>query len=105
MIIENFEYINEKEEVVEVEKVEIDYFYNQNKYQQALAFFNDNKDTLNFASKILPEMILSPTNLKDVNTFKNDFEALNGLIVVLMDVQTKKRQSQLKKKPLVLKMD
>ena len=45
MEIIDFEYINKDNEIITVEKIEIDYMYNQNKFQQALLIYQENKDT------------------------------------------------------------
>ena len=105
MKILDFEYFNQNDEIVEVKEIEVDYWFNMNKYQQALMIFNDNKDTVAFASKILPEMILSPTNLKDVKTLSNDFQSLSELITLLIELQTKKLKAQQKKKQPRLSME
>ena len=105
MKILDFEYFNQNDEIVEVKEIEVDYWFNMNKYQQALMIFNDNKDTVSFASKILPEMILSPTNLKDVKTLSNDFQSLSELITLLIELQTKKLKAQQKKKQPRLSME
>ena len=105
MKILDFEYFNQNDEIVEVKEIEVDYWFNMNKYQQALMIFNDNKDTVAFASKILPEMILSPTNLKDVKTLSNDFQSLSELITLLIELQTKKLKAQQKKKQPRLAME
>ena len=105
MKILDFEYFNQNDEIVEVKEIEVDYWFNMNKYQQALMIFNDDKDTVAFASKILPEMILSPTNLKDVKTLSNDFQSLSELITLLIELQTKKLKAQQKKKQPRLAME
>ena len=105
MKILDFEYFNQNDEIVEVKEIEVDYWFNMNKYQQALMIFNDDKDTVSFASKILPEMILSPTNLKDVKTLSNDFQSLSELITLLIELQTKKLKAQQKKKQPRLSME
>ena len=105
MKILDFEYFNQNDEIIEVKEIEVDYWFNMNKYQQALMIFNDNKDTVSFASKILPEMILSPTNLKDVKTLSNDFQSLSELITLLIELQTKKLKAQQKKKQPRLSME
>ena len=105
MKILDFEYFNQNDEIIEVKEIEVDYWFNMNKYQQALMIFNDNKDTVAFASKILPEMILSPTNLKDVKTLSNDFQSLSELITLLIELQTKKLKAQQKKKQPRLAME
>lgn len=105
MKILDFEYFNQNDEIVEVKEIEVDYWFNMNKYQQALMIFNDDKDTVAFASKILPEMILSPTNLKDVKTLSNDFQSLSELITLLIELQTKKLKAQQKKKQPRLSME
>ena len=105
MKILDFEYFNQNDEIVEVKEIEVDYWFNMNKYQQALMIFNDDKDTVAFASKILPEMILSPTNLKDVKTLSNDFKSLSELITLLIELQTKKLKAQQKKKQPRLSME
>ena len=64
--------------------------YNQNKFQQALLMYQENKDTFAFADKVLPEMIISPTELKNRSTFVEDFESLGELLALLVEVQTKK---------------
>lgn len=105
MKILDFEYFNQNDEIVEVKEIEVDYWFNMNKYQQALMIFNDDKDTVAFASKILPEMILSPTNLKDVKTLSNDFQSLSELITLLIELQTKKLKAQQRKKSPRLVME
>lgn len=105
MKILDFEYFNQNDEIIEVKEIEVDYWFNMNKYQQALMIFNDDKDTVAFASKILPEMILSPTNLKDVKTLSNDFQSLSELITLLIELQTKKLKAQQKKKQPRLSME
>ena len=105
MKILDFEYFNQNDEIIEVKEIEVDYWFNMNKYQQALMIFNDDKDTVAFASKILPEMILSPTNLKDVKTLSNDFKSLSELIALLIELQTKKLKAQQKKKQPRLSME
>ena len=105
MKILDFEYFNQNDEIVEVKEIEVDYWFNMNKYQQALMIFNDDKDTVAFASKILPEMILSPTNLKDVKTLSNDFQSLSELVALLIELQTKKLKAQQKKKQPRLSME
>ena len=105
MKILDFEYFNQNDEIIEVKEIEVDYWFNMNKYQQALMIFNDDKDTVAFASKILPEMILSPTNLKDVKTLSNDFQSLSELITLLIELQTKKLKAQQKKKSPRLAME
>lgn len=105
MKILDFEYFNQNDEIVEVKEIEVDYWFNMNKYQQALMIFNDDKDTVAFASKILPEMILSPTNLKDVKTLSNDFQSLSDLITLLIELQTKKLKAQQRKKSPRLVME
>ena len=105
MKILDFEYFNQNDEIIEVKEIEVDYWFNMNKYQQALMIFNDDKDTVSFASKILPEMILSPTNLKDVKTLSNDFQSLSELITLLIELQTKKLKAQQKKKQPRLSME
>ena len=105
MKILDFEYFNQNDEIIEVKEIEVDYWFNMNKYQQALMIFNDDKDTVAFASKILPEMILSPTNLKDVKTLSNDFQSLSELITLLIELQTKKLKAQQKKKQPRLAME
>ena len=105
MKILDFEYINEKDEIVEVPVIEIDFWYNMNKYTQALMVFGENKDTLAFAEKILPEMILTPSEFKSIKTFDNDFQSLTELITLLIEVQAKKQRTQPKKKAMTLKMD
>ena len=104
MEIIDFSYYDENNNLIEVEKIEIDYWYNTNKYQQALLIYRENKDTVEFANKILPEMILSPSNLKEIKIFDNDFEALSDLLTILIEVQTKKLKAQPKKKKPTLKM-
>ena len=49
MEIIDFEYINKDNEIITVEKIEVDYMYNQNKFQQALLMYQENKDTYAFA--------------------------------------------------------
>lgn len=105
MKILDFEYFNQNDEIVEVKEIEVDYWFNMNKYQQALMIFNDDKDTVAFASKILPEMILSPANLKDVKTLSNDFQSLSELITLLIELQTKKLKAQQRKKSPRLVME
>ena len=105
MKILDFEYINEKDEIVEVPVIEIDFWYNMNKYNQALMIFGENKDTLIFAEKLLAEMILTPVELKSVKTFDNDFQSLSELITLLIEAQTKKQKAQPKKRIPTLKMD
>ena len=105
MKILDFEYFNQNDEIVEVKEIEVDYWFNMNKYQQALMIYNDDKDTVAFASKILPEMILSPTNLKDVKTLSNDFQSLSELNTLLIQLQTKKLKAQQKKKQPRLSME
>ena len=105
MKILDFEYFNQNDEIVEVKEIEVDYWFNMNKYQQALMIFDNDKDTVAFASKILPEMILSPTNLKDVKTLSNDFQSLSELIALLIELQTKKLKAQQKKKQPRLSME
>ena len=102
--IENFEYIDNSDNIIEVEKIEVDYWFNMAKYSQALALFREDKDFIMFASKILPEMILTPSNLKDVKTFDNDFDSLQTILTLLIEVQTKKQKAQPKKKQPILKM-
>lgn len=104
MEIIDFEYVNKDGELISVEKIEIDYMYNQNKYKQALLMYQENKDTYAFADKILPEMIISPNEFKTKNTFIEDFEALDGLLALLVETQTKKPKAHLKKKIATLKM-
>ena len=105
MKILDFEYFNQNDEIVEVKEIEVDYWFNMNKYQQALMIYNEDKDTINFASKMFPEMILSPTNLKDVKTLSNDFQSLSELIALLIELQTKKLKAQQKKKQPRLSME
>lgn len=105
MKILDFEYIDNTDNIISVDEIEVDYWFNMNKYQQALMIFNDNKDTVAFASKILPEMILSPTNLKDVKTLSNDFQSLSELVALLIELQTKKLKAQQKKKQPRLSME
>ena len=104
MKIEDFEYVNKDNELITVEKIEIDYMYNQNKFQQALLMYQENKDTFAFADKVLPEMIISPIELKNRNTFVEDFESLGELLALLVEVQTKKPRAHSKKKIATLKM-
>ena len=91
-------------ESITVDKIEVDYMYNQNKFQQALLMYQENKDTYAFADKILPEMIISPTELKNRNTFVEDFESLGELLALLVGMQSKKPRAHLKKKTAILKM-
>ena len=105
MKILDFEYIDNKDNIVTVEEIEVDYWFNMNKYQQALMLYMEDKDTVNFASKLLPEMILTPTNLKDVKTLNNDFQSLSELVALLIEVQTKKLKAQQKKKSPRLSME
>ena len=104
MEIIDFEYINKDGDLITVEKIEIDYMYNQNKFQQALLMYQENKDTFAFADKVLPEMIISPTELKNRSTFVEDFESLGELLALLVEVQTKKPRAYSKKKMATLKM-
>ena len=104
MEIIDFEYINKDNELTTVEKIEIDYMYNQNKFQQALLMYQENKDTFAFADKVLPEMIISPTELKNRSTFIEDFESLGELLALLVEVQAKKPRAHSKKKIATLKM-
>ena len=53
MEIIDFEYINKDNEIITVDKIEVDYMYNQNKFQQALLMYQENKDTYAFADKII----------------------------------------------------
>ena len=108
MKIKNFEYENNKEEMILVPEIEIDYWHNSAKYAQALSIFQSDKDTISFASKVLPEMILTPSELKSVEIFSindNGFYALNELLVILMGLQTKKLLAQPKRKKAILEMD
>ena len=104
MEIIDFEYINKDNELITVEKIEIDYMYNQNKFQQALLMYQENKDTFAFADKVLPEMIISPTELKNRSTFIEDFESLGELLALVVEIQIKKPRAHSKKKIAVLKM-
>jgi len=104
MEIIDFEYINKDNEIITVDKIEVDYMYNQNKFQQALLMYQENKDTYAFADKILPEMIISPTELKNRNTFVEDFESLGELLALLVEMQSKKPRAHLKKRTAILKM-
>ena len=104
MEIIDFEYINKDGDLILVEKIEIDYMYNQNKFQQSLLMYRENKDTFAFADKVLPEMIISPTELKNRSTFIEDFESLGELLALLVEVQTKKPRAHSKKKIATLKM-
>jgi hypothetical protein len=66
--------------------------------------YQENKDTFAFADKVLPEMIISPIELKNRNTFVEDFESLGELLALLVEVQTKKPRAHSKKKMATLKM-
>ena len=105
MRILDFSYIDNKDNIVDIEEIEIDYWHNMNKYQQALLTYSEDKDTVSFASKILPEMILTPSNLKDVKSFENDFTSLTEIVAILVELQTKKLQAQSKKKKPRLVME
>ena len=49
-------------------------------------------------------MIISPTELKNRNTFVEDFESLGELLALLVEMQSKKPRAHLKKKTAILKM-
>lgn len=103
--IYDFSYIDSNDNIIEIPIVEVDFWYNMNKYQQALMVYQENKDTYEFAKKILPEMILTPSELRKVETFENDFTSLADLMQLLIEMQTKKLKAQPNRKIPRLEMD
>ena len=99
MKIEDFEYYDKDENLVNV-TLEVDFWYNLNKFSQALAIYRDDKDLDLFLSKVMPEMIVSPKEFKTVNVLDEDFTAKQLLAAALIEVETKKLKSQQKRKKL-----
>lgn len=99
MRIEDFEYYDKDENLVNV-TLEVDFWYNLNKFSQALSLYRDDKDLDLFLSKILPEMVISPKEFKSINVLENDFTAKQLLAAALIEIETKKLKSQQKRKTL-----
>lgn len=97
MIIENFEYRNEEDEIITVEKVELEPCFNQIKFWQAYTKFSNDCKYDEYANAVLPLIVISPSNFKNKETFINDFEALDELIGHINDLMQKKRQAQPKR--------
>lgn len=100
--IENFAFINTDDEVEVIEVVEVDYIYNQLKWGQAVEQFGKDCDVSKFAAKIFPEMIVSPTKLRNPNIFKNDINAINQLASELITYQNEKLKAQQERKAKAL---
>lgn len=99
MKIEDFEYYDKDDNLINVE-LEVDFWYNLNKFSQALSLYRDDKDLDLFLSKILHEMIISPKEFKNINVLENDFTAKQLLAAALIEIETKKLKSQQKRKTL-----
>ena len=93
------DYYDKDENLVNV-TLEVDFWYNLNKFSQALALYRDDKDLDLFLSKVMPEMIVSPKEFKTVNVLDEDFTAKQLLAAALIEIETKKLKSQQKRKTL-----
>ena len=89
--IEGFEYIDITGKVQKLD-VKIGQHKNSIKFQSSFEKYGVEKDLEKFGTELLQEMIISPVELKDINTFINDGEALSSLVGGLLEYQLKKSE-------------
>ncbi len=90
--------IDNDNEVKTFEKVEIQTMFNKANYSAAYGAFTIDGNLNHFAHKILSNTIIQPEEFKKAKFFTHDPEALNEILVAIMDLHEEESKKREKKK-------